>query len=53
MDPASLANRIVELAADPAARSEFGERGRTLIESRFALKDMVRSFESIYEELSR
>lgn len=52
-DPASLANRIVELAADPAARSEFGERGRTLIESRFALKDMVRSFESIYEELSR
>jgi glycosyltransferase involved in cell wall biosynthesis len=52
-DPASLANRVVELAADPAARTEFGERARTLIESRFALKDMVRSYESIYEELSR
>jgi glycosyltransferase involved in cell wall biosynthesis len=52
-DAAALANRIVELAADPLSRSRLGERGRAVVESRFGLEDMVRSYEEIYEELSR
>jgi len=52
-DPASLANSIVELATDPAARSRLGERARALIESQFSLRDMVRAYESVYEEVSR
>ncbi len=52
-DAEALANRIVELAADPMSRSKLGERGRAVVESRFALSDMVRSYEEIYQELSR
>lgn len=52
-EPRALANRIVELAADPVSRSKMGDRGRSVVESRFTLDQMVRTYEEIYEEISR
>jgi hypothetical protein len=37
-DPASLADALARLAADPDLRTRFGEAGRTLCESRFSLE---------------
>lgn len=50
-DTDSLALRIVELAADREMRLALGNRAKALIEANFSLRDMVRSYERLYEEV--
>jgi L-malate glycosyltransferase len=50
-DPAGLAERIVELAADPIKRSEMGGRGEDLVQVEFSLERMVEAYEALYEEV--
>lgn len=46
---AALADALGELIADPALRAELGERGRCLVEERFALAPVVEAYHRIYE----
>jgi glycosyltransferase involved in cell wall biosynthesis len=49
-DPIKLANAIVELADNPAARLEMGRRSRRLAESRFARSDLSAQFVATLED---
>lgn len=51
-DPASLASAIQGLAEDPVRRAAMGDAGRTRVERRFRLDDMIDRYRLIYEELS-
>jgi glycosyltransferase involved in cell wall biosynthesis len=50
-DKAQLAQRIDQLAGDPALRADMGRRGREFAVARFDVKVMVRSLEELYAEL--
>lgn len=51
-DVASLSQALVRLM-DPELRRKMGERGRTVALSRFGIERMARSYEELYERLSR
>jgi glycosyltransferase involved in cell wall biosynthesis len=50
-DPVSLAQAIVELAADPARRQALGLQGRARVEELFTLNRMIARHEDFYERL--
>ncbi len=50
-DPEALAGALGSLLGDPARRQRMGEAGRTRATRDFSLDQMVRSYESLYDEL--
>ncbi|TAH53255.1 MAG: glycosyltransferase family 1 protein [Chloroflexota bacterium] len=48
-DPETLAARVIELLAQPELRQRFGKNARTRVEKQFALRDSVRTLESLYQ----
>lgn len=50
-NPAALARRIAELAADPALRSRLGSAARAAITERFGLMSMLSGYEAAYAEV--
>lgn len=53
-EPASLAQAIIRLAADPELSRRMGAAGRRRIEATFDVRAMVRAYEGLYQEcLSR
>ena len=50
-DPAALAEALRSLLDDPERRRRMGERGLRFANERFTIEAMVRSYESLYEEL--
>ena len=47
-----LAQRLTQLARDPALRARFGETGRELVQERFSLKRMIDALEQLYWRLA-
>ena len=52
-DPAALANAIVALCAERDLWSAMGTLGRQRVEQNFEIRQMIRSYETLYEELLR
>ncbi len=50
-DPAAAAERLSELARDPALRQRMGEAGRRRAVEHFQLADQAKSFDRLYREL--
>ncbi len=50
-DPVALARAIVDLCADRDLWSVMGTLGRHRIEQNFEIRQMIRSYETLYEEL--
>jgi sugar transferase (PEP-CTERM/EpsH1 system associated) len=50
-DPEALASAIVATAGDPARAAEMGRAARARVESRFDVRQMVRAYEGVYEEI--
>ncbi|HEX9401184.1 MAG TPA: glycosyltransferase [Anaeromyxobacter sp.] len=50
--PAPLARRLVDLLASPPRRKRMGERGRRMVEREFAVEQMRRSYDALYEDLT-
>ena len=50
-DPAALAGAIVNLCADHDLWSAMGMLGRHRVEQNFEIRQMIRSYEALYEEL--
>ena len=50
-DPAALACAIVELCADRELWSVMGTLGRQRVEQNFEIRQMIRNYEELYEEL--
>lgn len=50
-DRESIARRCIELFRDNVLRKRMGAEGRRLVESRFSMRAMVRSYEELYEQL--
>jgi sugar transferase (PEP-CTERM/EpsH1 system associated) len=50
-DPEALASAIVANAGDPARAAEMGRAARARVESRFDVRQMVRAYEGVYEEI--
>jgi glycosyltransferase involved in cell wall biosynthesis len=50
-DPEALAEALGSLLGDPARRERMGEAGRSRAQEAFGFDQMVRSYESLYEEL--
>jgi glycosyltransferase involved in cell wall biosynthesis len=51
-DPDALAEAVRTLLRDPARRDRMGEEGRTTATEQFSLEKMVKSYESLYAELT-
>jgi glycosyltransferase involved in cell wall biosynthesis len=51
-DVADLAARLAQLAEGSALRCQFGCEARRLAESRFSLREMIRTYRSLYLELA-
>lgn len=47
-DADTLADRMLELAADPQLRSTFGRRGRLKVETQFSLPRMIANYTRLY-----
>jgi len=52
-DVSSMAGRLAELAADPAARRRMGQAAREKASREFELRASVRQLESYYDEVIR
>jgi glycosyltransferase involved in cell wall biosynthesis len=52
-DVAALADSISQLLGDDARCATFGRAGRKLVESQFAVADMVRRHEEVFLQLAR
>ncbi len=50
--PAPLARRLLDLLASPPRRRRMGERGRKIVEREFAVAQMRRSYDALYEDLT-
>jgi glycosyltransferase involved in cell wall biosynthesis len=50
--PAPLANRLVDLLASAPRRRRMGARGRRMVEREFAVAQMRRSYDALYEDLT-
>jgi glycosyltransferase involved in cell wall biosynthesis len=50
-DPDRLADRLAELAADPARRAEMGAAGRSVVFERYAVDRLVDDVDRLYREL--
>lgn len=50
-NPAALARAIVDLCAERDLWSAMGSLGRQRVEQNFEIRQMIRSYESLYEEL--
>ncbi len=50
--PAPLARRLVDLLASVPRRKRMGEKGRRLVEREFAVEQMRRSYDALYEDLT-
>ncbi|MFQ5932415.1 MAG: glycosyltransferase, partial [Nitrospiraceae bacterium] len=48
----ALAERIMNLLADPRLREELGERGRALVEREYSLESMLDRLEAVYRRLA-
>ena len=46
-----LAERIVQLAADPALRERLGKQGQQLVKHRFSVEQMVEALYTLYRKL--
>ena len=51
-NPASIAEKIIELLNDDAMRFSMGEKGREIIETRFTIDRMGKDFLNVYENFS-
>jgi len=49
-EPASLAEAIIRLAADPELSRRMGAAGRRRVETMFDVRAMVRAYEKLYED---
>ena len=47
-NPELMAEKIMDLLRDENKRTEFGKNGRKIVENRFAIEDMVNSYENLY-----
>jgi len=52
-DVKTLAERLAQLAADPALRERLGRRGREFARENFAVASMVESIYALYQKLAR
>ena len=50
-DPAALADRLTDLAGDPALRCEMGCAGRERVEACFGLPQQIAAFDRFYREM--
>ncbi|HWQ28590.1 MAG TPA: glycosyltransferase [Dehalococcoidia bacterium] len=50
-DRAALAQRVLDLLADPAERRRLGDAARARVRQRFSIQTMVRATEDIYEQV--
>jgi glycosyltransferase involved in cell wall biosynthesis len=50
-DTATLAERLLRLAGDPALRQRFGEKGRSFVGARFGVQAMVEALYHLYVRL--
>ncbi len=50
-DPGELADRLAELARDPARRAEMGAAGRARVLERYAVDRLVDDVDRLYREL--
>jgi glycosyltransferase involved in cell wall biosynthesis len=50
--PAALARRLLDLLASASRRRRMGERGRRVVEREFGLREMRRSYDALYEDLT-
>ncbi len=50
-DAAALTGRVLQLAADPALRREFGRRGRERAEAMFSESRMIDQYERLYLDM--
>ncbi len=50
-DPAALADRLADLARDPALRREMGRAGRERVEACFSLPQQIAAFDRFYREM--
>ena len=50
-DPAALADRLADLADDPALRCEMGRVGRERVEAHFGLPQQIAAFDRFYREM--
>jgi glycosyltransferase involved in cell wall biosynthesis len=48
-DPEALAEKLAQLASNPALRDQMGWAGRERIRTNFSLEEMVRRMESVYD----
>lgn len=48
----ALIDSLVRLAGDPALRAQLGQRGRALVEDRFAVGKMIDELHSLYRRLA-
>lgn len=49
-NPEALAERIILLLSDPQTAARFGEVGRKRVEEAFGLEQMIRNYQSLYDE---
>ena len=52
-DTTAWAGRIVDLLRDPAMAAGMGQRGRSRVEQRFSLREMVARTESLYQRVAQ
>lgn len=50
-NPAALADRLADLAGDPALRREMGRAGRERVEACFSLPQQIEAFDRFYREM--
>lgn len=51
-DTASLAEKIIQLAGNPAQRQKLGQRGQTIVKELFSVERMVQDIYNLYVKLS-
>ena len=49
-DPEPMAQRLVELASNPAFARSMGDAGRTRVKDAFSLNAMVNTYQSVYDQ---
>ncbi|MDP2369768.1 TIGR03088 family PEP-CTERM/XrtA system glycosyltransferase, partial [Rhodoferax sp.] len=52
-DPHAMAQRLIELASDPARAERFGRAGRQRVQDNFSMLAMVSSYQRVYDEQLR
>jgi glycosyltransferase involved in cell wall biosynthesis len=50
-DSHSLENAVIDLLQDPSKIISMGEAGRRIVQEKFAVESMVKSYENLYQSL--